>query len=247
METRCPRPSCSRVTPLFECFRHQGIWWISRDFKGSMAVLSKSWRLGSRLVSWLPLTPYGQPRLKSVMDSMAADGEAAPIESMASTWSKIQRYPKFTVCSHIFPQTKYDEMNIWKPLSSILASWTNLGEHRCQEMEGMVAPNPMTADELKVGHQPSRALLMQPVVDVIPLWCVIGMFQSWLTIHQNHIVPCWLLKWNVTTQNHMQQSKAHSLVVPFGRFGDLCHQALPGRRSSPAFLTGGRPRCVASL
>ena len=123
METRCPRPSCSRVTPLFECFRHQGIWWISRDFKGSMAVLSQSWRLGSRLVSWLPLTPYGQPRLKSVMDSMAADGEAAPLESMASTWSKIQRYPKFAVCSHIFPQTKYDEMNIWKPLSSILASW----------------------------------------------------------------------------------------------------------------------------
>jgi len=104
-------------------------------------------------------------------------------------------------------------------------------------MEGMVAPNPMTADELKVGHQPSRAVLMQSVVDVIPLWCVIGMFeciiywtyhcmwyhiimlyhQSWLTIHQNYIVPCWLLKWNVTTQNHMQQSKAHSLVVPFGR------------------------------
>ena len=174
METRCPRPSCSRVTPLFECFRHQGIWWISRDFKGSMAVLSKSWRLGSRLVSWLPLTPYGQPRLKSVMDSMAADGEAAPIESMASTWSKIQRYPKFTVCSHIFPQTKYDEMNIWKPLSSILASWT---EPRGASMPGNGGHGGAKSDDCRwvEGGAPT----IKGALDAASSWCNTFVMRDW--------------------------------------------------------------------
>ena len=46
METRCPRLSCSRVTPLKRpnMGKHQGIWWKSRDQWWSIAFRSdKSW------------------------------------------------------------------------------------------------------------------------------------------------------------------------------------------------------------